>query len=101
MTNWAKVKLDVDRNLPLYSQISEKLRSMILSGDLKKGERIPPSSELQQIFSVSAITVENGITALVKEQLLLRRPRLGTYVAGTEAAKSEMCYIPVSPDYQG
>ena len=36
MTDWAKVKLDVDRNLPLYSQISEKLRSMILSGDLKK-----------------------------------------------------------------
>ena len=90
MTDWAKVKLDVDRNLPLYSQISEKLRSMILSGDLKKGERIPPSSELQQIFSVSAITVENGITALVKEQLLLRRPRLGTYVAGTESVRQQL-----------
>ncbi len=45
MTDWTKVKLDVNRNLPLYLQISEKLRSMILSGDLKKanGSRLPVS----------------------------------------------------------
>lgn len=87
MTDWTKVKLDVNRNLPLYSQISEKLRSMILSGYLKKGERIPPSSELQRIFNVSTITVEKGVLALVKEGMLLRRPRLDTYVAGTTAVR--------------
>lgn len=86
MTDWKQVKLDVDKNLPLYTQISEKLRSLILSGKLKKGDRLPSSGELQEVFRVSAITVENGISALVQEGLLLRRQRLGTFVAENSAA---------------
>lgn len=81
MTDWKQIKLDTDQNLPLYSQISDKIRSMVHSGELRKGDRIPPTSELQQVFRVSAITVENGVTALVEEGMLLRRRRLGTFVA--------------------
>lgn len=85
MTDWTKIKLNTDQNLPLYLQISEKLRTMIHSGELKKGDRIPPSSELQKVFRVSAITVENGVTALVQEGLLQRRQRLGTFIADASA----------------
>ena len=81
MTDWKQVRLDTDRNLPLYSQISDKIRTLIHTGELRKGERIPPTSELQEVFRVSAITVENGINALVEEGILLRRRRLGTFVA--------------------
>ena len=86
MTDWKQVRLDTDRNLPLYSQISDKIRTLIHTGELRKGERIPPTSELQEVFRVSAITVENGINALVEEGILLRRRRLGTFVAEEQEA---------------
>ncbi len=79
--DWKQIKLDLDQNQPLYYQVSEKIRSLILENKLQRGDRLPSLDELQQIFRVSAITVRNGIAALVQEGLLLRRQRLGTFVA--------------------
>ncbi len=47
MTN-SQLRITPDWNIPLYMQIFEKIRDMILSGKLKPGEKLPVSSELQR-----------------------------------------------------
>ena len=102
MINWSKLKLDATQNRSLYLQIADRLREMILSGNLEEGEKIPSSRVLQKLLGVSAITIENGLNLLVKEQLLIRRPRRGTFIAphscadrrtGNATKKDDLEYI--------
>lgn len=69
-----------DWNAPLYVQIFEKIRTLILNGELKPGERIPVSRDLQKQLQMSSFTVEKGIRLLVENGWLVRRPRVGTFV---------------------
>ncbi len=79
--NWAEIRMEPDLNIPLYQQLANRIRNLIASGALKPGERIPVSRALQSGFHLSSMTVENGISILVRERYLVRRPRIGTFVS--------------------
>ena len=74
--------LDPSAARPLYAQLAGTLRARVLSGELKAGDRVPTTAELAESTGVSAITVNQAIAELVREGLLSRRPRLGTFVTG-------------------
>ena len=59
----------------------QKLQSMILSGELPMGEKLPPERELCQQMGVSRAVVNGGITELARQGFLEVRPRQGAYVA--------------------
>ena len=58
-----------------------QLQSMILSGDLPMGSRLPSERELCQQMNVSRAVVNGGISELARQGFLEVRPRQGTYVA--------------------
>ncbi len=64
----------------LYEQVVEDIRSKIVSGELKPGERIETQAELARKYNVSLITVKNALALLVNEGLLFSRAGKGTYV---------------------
>ncbi len=68
------------KKLPLYLQIEGILKSKILTGDLKDGDRLPPENELSKQFGVSPQTVRQALSFLVGEGLIDRRPGIGTTV---------------------
>ncbi|MCQ2507418.1 MAG: GntR family transcriptional regulator [Dorea sp.] len=51
-------------------QVREFIRTEIEEGDLAPGTKIPPESELMEIFGVQREIVRNAIDSLVKEGLL-------------------------------
>ena len=59
----------------------QKLQSMILSGELSMGERLPSERELCQQMGVSRAVVNSGITELARQGFLEVRPRQGAFVA--------------------
>lgn len=65
----------------LQHQITHFLRQLIVRGDLERDERLPNLRQLAALWQTSHYTVEAGITPLVDERLVVRRPRLGTFVA--------------------
>jgi GntR family transcriptional regulator len=67
--------------IPIYVQIRESLRAEITGGILKRGEQLPSENELASKFSVSRMTIREGIEDLVDEGLLYRRHGVGTFVA--------------------
>ena len=73
--------LDVNSPIPLYFQLQEILRRMILDGEYNPGDLIPSEKELQKLYSVSRITVRNAINGLVFEDLLIKKQGHGTMVA--------------------
>ncbi|MGB9640749.1 MAG: GntR family transcriptional regulator, partial [Anaerolineales bacterium] len=67
--------------VPLYVKIREVLRTEIINGNLKRGQKIPSEDELAARYGVSRMTVRQGILDLIDEGLLYRRQGLGTFVA--------------------
>jgi len=74
-------RLDEKSPIPLYFQLQEQIKKKIKQGIYKVGELIPTEKELQQLYSVSRITVRNAIAGLVFEDLLVKKQGLGTIVA--------------------
>lgn len=59
----------------------QQLEHMILSGNLKVGEKLPPERQLAAAMQVSRAVVNSGISDLERKGFLIVKPRVGTFVA--------------------
>jgi DNA-binding LacI/PurR family transcriptional regulator/DNA-binding transcriptional regulator YhcF (GntR family) len=73
--------LVIDRPKVVYRQISEQIRDLILRGELKPGTKLPPTDELAEKWQTHVATIHAALTPLVKEGLLTRQPKIGTFVS--------------------
>ena len=65
---------------PLYDYLYRKIRTDILAGHLKPGERMPSKRAFAVNLGISVITVETAYAQLTAEGYLSSRPRSGYYV---------------------
>ncbi len=82
------LKLDFDGQGPLYRQLENKIRQLILDGHLSQQTRLPSSRQLAIDLGVSRLTVKNVYEQLVSEGFLETLHGSGTYVA--QFSKSEL-----------
>jgi GntR family transcriptional regulator, sialic acid-inducible nan operon repressor len=54
----------------LFEQVAEHLESLILSGKLRPGERLPPERELQQAFGVGRPAIREALITLQRAGLI-------------------------------
>ncbi|MEA4884712.1 MAG: GntR family transcriptional regulator [Clostridia bacterium] len=92
------MQLDRDSSVSLYQQIYSIWRQRIESAEFKPGDRIPTERELCEAYGVSQITVRQAIQMLVKDGLLVRRPRTGTHVAQRKFSQQLMQLTSFSED---
>ncbi len=62
--------------------VREALRSEIVSGRLRPGQRLPTHVELAARFGVSNVTVQHALNRLAAEGVVEIRPRAGSFVSG-------------------
>ena len=79
--NLVAMDLDRDGKEPLYRQLYEGFRLMILDGRLPSGSRLPANRVLAQDLSLSRNTVANALQQLLAEGYVETRKGDGTYVA--------------------
>lgn len=58
-----------------------KIENMIISGELKQGDKLPPAKELCSMMGVSLTVVNAGMSELVSKGFIDTVPRRGSYVA--------------------
>lgn len=71
--------------LPLYSQLREKLRERVLDGTYAAHQQLPTESELTRTYGVSRITVRQALSDLQKEGLLFKIRGKGSFVSKPKA----------------
>ncbi len=74
---------------PAYAVIADKLRTLILSGDLRPGQRLPSEAELMAQFGFSRSTIREATRILASENLVVttRGTTGGTFVAVPDMAR--------------
>ncbi|GGU28822.1 PLP-dependent aminotransferase family protein [Nocardioides albus] len=80
------VTLDRTSSEPLPAQLAEQVRSLVLSGTLRTGDRVPSSRALATDLGVSRAVIEQAYDQLAAEGWLEARRGSGTYVTTTRAA---------------
>ncbi|RAV10464.1 GntR family transcriptional regulator [Paenibacillus contaminans] len=86
-----KIPIDVsaDRAEPMYHQIEEQLRALILSGQLAEGVLLPSIREFAADLSCSVITIRRVYQDLEQEGFLRTRQGTGTFVAKVAVSDRE------------
>lgn len=59
----------------------QEVESMILSGELAIGEKLPPERDIAERMQISRSVVNHGIVEMARKGFLTITPRQGTYVA--------------------
>ena len=72
--------LQPESHIPLYIQLRDQLRSLVHTGDLRPGDRIPASRELAQVLGVHRTTVANAYAELESEGLIQGHVGRGTFI---------------------
>lgn len=71
----------MDRPKALWRQIATQIRQKILDNSLPPGTKLPTTVELAEQAGADAFTVHRALTELVKEGLIIRTRKVGTFVA--------------------
>src|SRR5579862_9023660 len=72
----------VDRSLhvPIYLQIKESVRNLIVQGTLHPGERLPSTRQLAEKLGINRMTVEAAFSQLEADGLVSSHVGRGTFV---------------------
>lgn len=70
---------------PIYEQITDQIKSAIVTGQLAEGEQLPSIRALANSLRVSAITTKRAYADLEASGLIETVPGKGSFVAGGNA----------------
>ncbi|WP_411348892.1 GntR family transcriptional regulator [Paenibacillus sp. WLX2291] len=78
------VQINENSAEPLYRQVENQLRALIISGQLQEGTLLPSIREFAADLKCSVITIRRVYQDLENEGLLRTRQGTGTFVTGVE-----------------
>lgn len=76
-------KVNPQSSVPLYAQIVEQIRNLILSGQLKKNANLPSVRELSEQLEVNSLTIQKALKLLENEKYIVIKRGVGAFVADT------------------
>ncbi|MEI4769777.1 FadR/GntR family transcriptional regulator [Psychrobacillus sp. FJAT-51614] len=72
--------VDTVKRSTLSQQVLEKIVYLLLSGQLKQGDKLPPEMKLMEQLDVSRPVLREALSSLETLEIITRKPRGGTYV---------------------
>ena len=75
------IVLDYQDRRPLYEQVEEKLRHLILNGALQPGSRMPSVRQLAMELSINPNTIQRAYMTLEQEGLIYPVKGKGNFIS--------------------
>lgn len=83
---------------PLYKQIEEHIKQLVIEQRWKPGDVLPNEFQLAEEFGVSQGTVRKALNALSSDKILVRQQGIGTFVSEYSAHQSLYRFFPLIAD---
>ena len=74
----------IDNNKPVYIQLVDQLKSKIISGEFKAGEKIDSVRSLAEDAQVNPNTMQKALVELEREELVFTKRTSGRFVTDNE-----------------
>ena len=75
------IEIDYRDKRPIYEQIKEKLKNLIISGAIKENEKIPSVRELAAETAINPNTIQKALAELDRRGLITSVPAKGSFIA--------------------
>lgn len=76
--------IDRDSDIPVYRQIIEKITSLVASGGMKPGDKLPPERELALRLGIARGTITKAYEELVRSGILEAAQGRGSFVSSRQ-----------------
>ncbi|MBC7342586.1 MAG: GntR family transcriptional regulator [Clostridia bacterium] len=73
-------RIDPDKNVPLYQQVTQEIKKAIRSGALEPGERLPTVRQLASELAINPNTVARAYLELERDGWITTARGAGTFV---------------------
>ena len=70
----------IESNVSVYKKIVTQIQNMIMNGELKKGDRLPPERQLAEMLGVGRPALKQAISALEVLGIIRSRQGDGNYI---------------------
>ena len=81
------LQLNLKGHSPLYQQIKEQMKTMIISGALKPDEKIPSVRDLAQMLTINPNTIQKAYKELEQEGFIYSVRAKGSFVTRDNTLK--------------
>ncbi len=78
------IQLDFGDHRPLYEQICEKIKELIISGVLLENDKIPSVREMAAILAINPNTIQKAYKELENEGYIYSQKARGNFVSPRE-----------------
>lgn len=82
--------VEFDNNIPIYIQLVDYLKTCILSGKIKSGDKLPSVRELSSTFKVNPNTMQKALMELEDLGLIYTERTNGKFVTEDERVLKKM-----------
>ncbi len=76
-----EIIISTNNNKPIYEQITEQIKEMVMCGELKHGEAIPSMRALAKSLHVSVITVQKAYEQLQRDGFIETTVGRGSFIS--------------------
>ena len=83
------IQIDFRDPRPIYEQVRDGLRTLIVSGALASGEKLPSVRELASRLAINPNTIQRAYRALEQEGYVYSVPGKGSFAAPRAEADSQ------------
>ena len=81
------ISLNYRDSRPIYEQIKDGLRSLILTGALAQGDRLPSVREMATQLAINPNTIQRAYRELEAEGYIYSVPGKGSFAGGGDSAR--------------
>ena len=74
------MNINFDNNIPIYIQLLDYIKTYIISGQIKSGEKLPSVREFSNMFKVNPNTMQKALIELEEQKLIYTERTNGKYV---------------------
>lgn len=82
------IQLDFSDRRPLYEQIKEKFKELIITGAMKEQDKIPSVRELASMLAINPNTIQRAYKELEDEGYIYSQRAKGSFIAPVKQAQA-------------
>jgi len=86
-------KLDPKSRKSIYEQVMDNLKEMIMTGELKSGEKLPSVRDLSKQITVNPNTIQKAYRELERQGYTFTQSGLGTFVSDKKEITADKAEI--------
>ena len=94
------IQLDLSDHRPLYEQIKEKTKELIIAGVLKQDEKIPSVRELAQQLTINPNTIQRAYKDLETEGYIYSVRAKGSFVSPLEHIQTKAEHTELKENFE-